>query len=79
MQSRLLSALDSAHLIATGASTPVHHKGVVVTGALILAWDGQAGITLGLDSQRGGTCGDRNVSEERWTQLIGCPQSPKSL
>lgn len=28
-----------------------------MAGALVLAWAGQAGITLGLDSQGGGTCG----------------------
>lgn len=43
------------HLVTTGAGTLVHLKGVVAAGALVLARAGQAGITLGLDSQGGGT------------------------
>lgn len=30
-----------------------------MAGALVLAWAGQAGITLGLNCQTGGTCGKR--------------------
>ena len=45
----------STHLVAAGAGTPVPHKGVVAAGTLVLARAGQAGVTLGLDSQGGGT------------------------
>lgn len=49
------STQASPHLIAAGAGTPVPLKGVVMAAALVLARTGQAGITLGLDSQIRGT------------------------
>lgn len=37
-----------------------------MAGALVLAWAGQAGITLGLNCQTGGTCGKReSISRTR--------------
>lgn len=45
----------STHLIAARAGAPVPLKGVILAAALVPARAGQAGITLGLDSQSGGT------------------------
>ena len=59
-------AATSTYLVATGTGTPVYLKRVIVAGGLILAWAGQAGITLGLNCQTGGTCGKgENISKER--------------